>query len=379
VIRAVVAALALGLLATACAPTTKPSSAGPTAGPATTPTSRLIAEHNARAALLRSLWARSVTQVWYPDQDNREQREQVEGHVSYLAPRGLVLTFMKVGEIGAVLGSNDERYWWAEVRDPKRALVGRHELADSARLDDFGLPVAPLDLLELMGLTQWPLDAAADGPRGVVASSRSGARAMQFGATGEPSRVELRDGDGRVRLAAELSKYESVARKGGAGAAGPRVPTLVQITLDGGRVRARLQLFDPEMGGSRRRAVAWRSGLRWSRLSLSACFRRVVESRRRCLSLRRRSSGLATRRTGGLSFDRSRLRGVPAMWRLLSRAQSCCTCRLAGAASSRRPISMARRVSSRRCWRCRRRSRPAAMRWSLCFRRLLTRRRAAVR
>lgn len=247
-------AVAAVLLATACAPTTKPSPAGPVGGVSTAETSRLVAEHNARVASLRSLWARSVTQVWYPDEDNREQREQVEGHVSYLAPRGLVLTFMKVGEIGAVLGSNDERYWWAELRDPKRALVGRHERADAARLDDFGLPVPPLDLLELMGFTQWPADAAADGRRGVVASSRSGVRAMEFGVSGEPSRVELRDSGGRVRLAAELSKYEAVASKGAASAMVLRVPTLIQITLDGGRVRARLQLFDPEMGGSRPRA-----------------------------------------------------------------------------------------------------------------------------
>lgn len=216
-----------------------------------------------RSSGIEAIWARSVTNVWYPDEKGEEQSDQAEGHFNFRRPLGLVLTLGKVGEIGAVLGSNDDRFWWAELRDPKRALVGTHARANPERVRELGLPVLPRDLIELLGVSGLPAAPASavwslDGSAAIVTVDRGFARAVLFYPRGssEPTRVELWPlGDAASpALWAELSAYEPLVRRGAAAPSALRVPTQILVAMDGGRARARIRLSEPEQGGSRPRA-----------------------------------------------------------------------------------------------------------------------------
>lgn len=220
----------------------------------------LIEAYNRRVAGLGTLWSRTTATLWFPGEDGVERSEQAEGHFNYRAPRGLVLTFGKVGQDGGVLGSNERGYWWAELREPKRALVGTHERASAEGLAQLGLPVHPLDVIDALGLSPAPADARAalaGGARTLTSPTRSGSRVLVFeGESAEPSRVVLSDALGRELLTAELADYADVAWRRAVPEAPPRVPTRVVITRADGRVRLRLLLSEPESGGSRRPSPA---------------------------------------------------------------------------------------------------------------------------
>lgn len=218
----------------------------------------------ARAASLSTLWARHVTRVTYPDEQGKSRTDQIDGHINFRTPRGVVLTFMKAGELGGVLGSDDERYWWVQTRDPKGAWTGRHDLADPQRATEFGLPILPLDLIALAGLAevlpqgQSPLSAhAGSSPSSVVLHMqlRDGLRVVELDArTGEPSSVEILDDLGRLVARSRLSGYIPVRNL--AGGATVRVPGNLVLTFAAGQ-RAELWISEPEMGGRRPNPAAF--------------------------------------------------------------------------------------------------------------------------
>lgn len=255
-------ALAIAAFIAGCASRQIAEPAGPQAA-ALTPTeyAELAARTAERSSAIAAIWARSVTNVWYPDEKGEEQSEQAEGHFNFRRPRGLVLTLGKVGEIGAVLGSNDERFWWAELRDPKRALVGTHARANPERVRELGLPVLPRDLIELLGVSALPASPvsavwSADGTMAIVTIERAVGRAVltYTRGSGEPARVELwAEQETSPALWSELSAYETLVRRGGSAPSTVRVPTQILVAMDGGRARARIRLSEPEQGGTRPR------------------------------------------------------------------------------------------------------------------------------
>ena len=221
----------------------------------------IAAAYNARVAPMTQLWARSVVRVWYPDEQGEEQSSQVEGHFVFEPPDRLYLTFNKVSETYAVLGSSAEQYWWLELGEKHRAWIGRHDRVTDERAREVGLPVHPLDLLELLGVL--PLPETPSEPPG-VAWSPDGRRIEvmvavrrrpEGGAAGRrirlaleqesllPTRIELLDDHDEALMSADLESYEPVKVRGGTG---PLIATRFIATLEGGRKRFRLWLYDPE-------------------------------------------------------------------------------------------------------------------------------------
>jgi hypothetical protein len=222
----------------------------------------IVGAYNARVAGLDRVWARSVVRVWYPDLEGEEQKDQVEGHIQYLRPRSLLLTFKKLGETYAALGSNDERYWWIELGDQKVAWVGEHAQASAERAREMGLPVQPLELIRLLGLLPLPEPGSGATPavtrtpggreivvtmfpiEGSGTSLVKGVRYRLDPVTFEPRRIELLDRGGRMAMEASLSHYQPVAAE--VGRVAGSIPGQVQASLDGGERRMHLWLHEPE-------------------------------------------------------------------------------------------------------------------------------------
>lgn len=210
--------------------------------------------HNARVGRVPRLWARIATTVWYPDEDGKEREEQFEGHLQVIRPDRVSLSFSKVGDEYAALGCNAESYWWVERIDEPRALVGTHEKATPERMRELGIPVYPLDLIELLGVTELPESGEeprwSEGQVEVRAPVRSGTKRMLLDArTLEPTRVEILDGTGQVLVWSSLERYRDVDTP----AVGdePRVPGDAWMHLDDAGVRARIRISEPEARESR--------------------------------------------------------------------------------------------------------------------------------
>ncbi len=235
----------------------------------------LAARYNAHIDGLDTLWSRTVITLKYQDKDGKPTSDQVEGHFNFRRPHGLVLTFMKAGQMGGVMGCGTiedglEGFWWIDLQGEKHALVGGLDRVPAERLDELGIPVHPLDLIELLALT--PLPTGLDGVRFERAELAGTAAIVTPGRTAGterrvvvdlesalPRRIELLV-QGRAALWAEYAKFAPIAWRDlpRAGVDRWRVPSDVTLSMDSDRVRARMTLGEPESGGSRPKVEAFR-------------------------------------------------------------------------------------------------------------------------
>jgi hypothetical protein len=227
-------------------------------GPAPT-FQEVAAAYNNRVQPLSSLWAAVVLRLKYTDEEGQPHEDQVEGRLSFVSPRNVVLRLDKAGVTIGVLGSNDQKYWWIDLSEHKRALVGEHKRAAPEKLNDAGIPVHPLDLIELFGVTPLPTDGSLEGRKVawsddgrnliVTVPGRSGARRLILNPDDfRPARIELTDAKGGVAASATLTKYEVVAMPG----AGPEVEhgwiaTDTRVTAFGGRTQGHFELSQPSV------------------------------------------------------------------------------------------------------------------------------------
>jgi hypothetical protein len=216
--------------------------------------------YNQRVVPLERLWSRATIHVWYPDreQEGKEEEAQVDANLQYIRPDKVNLSLMHVGKSDpvAVLGSNEKQYWYLDLQaTPRVARVGEHGGATPERIAKLDIPVHPLDLIELMGITplpmSWPSVGTGESPdlrwtpdgRLLVLSTpgRTGRRLLYLDPqTYRPARVELTGPGGAVVVSAELSHYLDVA-----GAPASAVPGEVQASVESGRRRLRLRLDLP--------------------------------------------------------------------------------------------------------------------------------------
>ncbi|MEN0020268.1 MAG: hypothetical protein AAF747_05235 [Planctomycetota bacterium] len=219
---------------------------------------------NANADRLDQLRASVVITVRRPDPEDPDElvQDQAEGTFQLDRPSNVALSVRRLGETFFWLGSDADRYWWLDLRDKddKYALVGRHDLATPEIAGDLGLPVHPLELLDLMGLTGLPpVDTTTVGPprEGNVAwgddrqtvvvdvPSRWGTRRVTLeGGSLLPIRVELLDEAGAVILSSELSEHEFVReRRGGIG---PKLASRASVMNPAENTRISIKLFNAE-------------------------------------------------------------------------------------------------------------------------------------
>lgn len=219
--------------------------------------------YNARTSRLDALWARTSLRVRFKDEAGEQVDETAEGHLQIVRPRKLALTVNKVGEPLFYLGSNDEFYWWLDIRKNKSAIVGRHADSDVDAVGALGVPVLPLHIVELLGVL--PLDPEAEGTAKVVGERVE----VSYPARGlggstlerpvmvrmqldrklfEPLLIEVRQG-GKIAVRAELGAYRPVAGVGTAVA--PRLAGTFNVLVPETDTRLTIKLMDVQRRGSR--------------------------------------------------------------------------------------------------------------------------------
>lgn len=212
-----------------------------------------IAEaYNRRVDGLERLWAHAVVRVEGEDAQGKALREQAEGHLQVVLPDRLALSMGKVGKPLLQLGCDESRYWWFDaLANEPVGLVGRHELATPRKSAALGLPVHPLDLIELIGMTPLPagdrtVGWSKDGTLAVFnVPARWGSRWVWVDPqTLEPMKIALADESLAILAEAELSHYEIVRIEGDA-TRRPMIATRAVIRTPAFDGFARITLSDP--------------------------------------------------------------------------------------------------------------------------------------
>jgi hypothetical protein len=220
--------------------------------------SSIAASYNARIAGLARLSSPvSVVIERRRDEGEGRTRDQLDGNLSIMPPSSTALRLDKAGVNAAYLGSNDFAYWWLDLSGSEPvALAGTHLKASRDDAADFGLPVHPLEFIELLGVLPLPAEPAVDDairwtPDGaslvVAAPSRWGVRRFLLDpSTMEPRAIELLDDRGTLAVGAALSEFRPAFIEGRPGVS-VRVPTKVELLIPGDDTRVLLVLASPKV------------------------------------------------------------------------------------------------------------------------------------
>lgn len=226
----------------------------------------LAARYNERVRGMSALRTPIGLIIDAEDEEGKRTREQVEGNLSLVQPRYVVMRLDKVGQTLFQLGSNPDLYWWIDLSgEEKVAMVGTHAKARPDTAARFGVPVHPLDLLELLAITPLQTEGARPGMRWspdgkqviVTLPGRWAGRRMWITPeTGQATRVELLNTRGDVEVRARLEKYQIAAIRGDT-ITQPRIATKLFIEIPRSRVNVEMNIVEPENPGDRVRMTAF--------------------------------------------------------------------------------------------------------------------------
>jgi hypothetical protein len=264
VMAVVVAALAAGC---AARPGRVPPPARPVEGWARpVPTAAdIAARYNARLEGLDRLRAPITAVVNAPDGKGGRRRDQLEGSLMVVMPDRVALRLDKVGQTVFMLGADHQRYWSLDLSEkPAIAVVGKNEKASASSARRWGVPVHPLDLVDLLAIAPLPKDG-----QGLWASWSSDRRALAImlparspggsrrrlvidASTYDPLRVELLDEAGGVLVSSALSRFVPVSLPGVA-VSRTRVAERYEVRWPGEDTRVDFSIYDPSNPGERMR------------------------------------------------------------------------------------------------------------------------------
>jgi len=229
---------ALSLLA-ACA-------AAPAAPPADVPqlTQRQVADRfNGNLSRVDRLWARSVVEIQWSE-GKKKKFEQGEGNLILQLPGNkkdvptrVAFSVGKLGNIMMWAGCDATRYWLFDLRDARSVMIGRHANAKRLEPDDLPVPVQPLELVRLLGVTPIePEPRRAASPAlwdagAYVVDVPGGVRVWVDPATFFARRIDLLDDKNATRISCLLSAYEPMELDQQPPGAWPKVATRLAITI----------------------------------------------------------------------------------------------------------------------------------------------------
>ncbi|MBL8963624.1 MAG: hypothetical protein KF787_09570 [Phycisphaeraceae bacterium] len=222
------------------------------------PPARVVcAPHNEGVEALDRVWARTELRLTAPDGDQGPVDETAEGHFQFARPGQVSLTVSKVGETYFCLGSGAERYWWMDLRRPRWALIGDLSRATPEAVALLGVPVHPVDLIDLVGILPIePSDGeaswSADGRSVVVSSPGRWGTTRQWVFSAGDWRLEgvrILDERGEVRCESSLAGASRVEFRDDPSRIAV-VPTRVTVRVPESRTTISIRLYDPQNRGT---------------------------------------------------------------------------------------------------------------------------------
>jgi hypothetical protein len=219
------------------------------------------AAHNARVKGLDRLWARAELSLTYTDDEGEEQREEAEANLQYILPRKFSLLISKVAEFYFGFGSNEQKYWWIDVKNsPRTAIVGEHAKATPEKVYRFGLAVLPLDLIDGLGImpvrttnaeikTAWSAQGAWMIFREPLASGLTREWWIEV-PTMWPGRIRLFDRAGAEVIDARFDQFNVVEGSGPPNALS-RHPAKIEVRLPARSTVLKLTLNDMQNRGAK--------------------------------------------------------------------------------------------------------------------------------
>lgn len=221
------------------------------------PVASVVDAQNKRVRGLDTLWARVSLRVDGRLANATLNKEEAEGYLQVVLPNKVAVSINKLGNTYFYLGSNDELYWWFDLSGDKRAYFGRHALATPETVDRFGIPVHPLDLIELMAITPVPAPGQPGSPDKLhwstdrtlqwydVAARGATKRVLVDPESLQPVMVELLDKSEKVIVRSELSRYQSFLSRTVPGAK-PSVPSRCIIKVPRQDLTITINVNDPD-------------------------------------------------------------------------------------------------------------------------------------
>ena len=189
--------------------------------------------------------------------DEGKHYEQGDGNLIVVKPHRVALSIGKLGNTVMWAGCDEQRYWLFDLHEEKTLYSGLHanaHLRDRAKR--YPLPVHPLTLLWLMGITPIHPDSPAvwtgtvDGANGdyMVEPHAGGTRLWLDAVDARVTRIDLLDVEGQTQAVCRLSRWQRVAMQGLPPGALPWVATRLELTMASQEGSMTLFLSDPTDG-----------------------------------------------------------------------------------------------------------------------------------
>lgn len=201
---------------------------------------QLAEQHNARVALVQTLYASGIIEIRWRDKKGKHV-EQGNMEMWLHLPRRTALRVEKLGEVLLWLGSDETQSWLFDLTGEERVLyLGQHEVAVQ-RNEQGIIGVTPSNLLDLMGLMPLPPDDdlhvqySRERKAWLIETQGFGAPVRVYfdRISMLPVRVESLAPNGAINFTSVLSRHDSVRIQGIAAAAFPKLPHLIDISSEG--------------------------------------------------------------------------------------------------------------------------------------------------
>jgi hypothetical protein len=219
----------------------------------------VVAAHNENAQKLDRLWARTELRLQGVDQDGNDLDETAEGHFQFIRPGKVSLTVNKVGETYFCLGCNETFYWWMDLRKPRSALVGEIAKATPKTVERFGVPVHPLDLIDLVGIVPISVEEAGAGTVAwssdgkeveLSVAGRWGPRVFSFSSPElKLAGVRLLDASGKIVCESRIERAERVSFRDDPSVIA-EAPVRMVISIPASAMQVTIVMHDPQNRGS---------------------------------------------------------------------------------------------------------------------------------
>jgi hypothetical protein len=120
----------------------------------------MAALYNKRVAHLNTFWARADLALDHVE-DGKVVRDHAEATIQFRLPREFNFIIQKVSEDYFVLGCDNDRYWWFDRKvKPATVVVGKHVSATREKIAMLGVPVLPLEIVDVLGVSPLPVTGA---------------------------------------------------------------------------------------------------------------------------------------------------------------------------------------------------------------------------